>query len=131
MVVYSFDHVDVLVVPVSRRILIWPEWLLKGPVSRRILIWSYLLFKGSVILVQWVYDDLQVSLISQTFFLFVFAFCLSPVCHYFIVYILWIMFTFYFVTLFISLPIQYVNVLIKFKPKDVFNVEKPITHIYG
>jgi hypothetical protein len=55
---------------------------------------------------------------------------LSPVCHYFIVYILWIMFAFCFVTLFISLQLQYVNVLIKFKTKEVFNVEKLIAHIY-
>ena len=35
------------------------------------------------------------------------------------------MFTVYFVTLFISFQIQYyVNVLIKFKHKEVFNVEK-------
>ena len=46
--------------------------------------------------------------------------------------ILWIMFTFYFVTLFISFQIQYyVNVLIRFKQKEVFNVEKPITNIYS
>jgi len=30
----------------------------------------------------------------------------------------------------ISLQIQYVNVLIKIKPKEAFNVEKPITNIY-
>jgi hypothetical protein len=61
-------------------------------------------------------------------------FLLFPVILVFIknivMYILRIMFTFYLVTLFISLQIQYVNVLIKFKPKEVFNVEKPITHIY-
>jgi hypothetical protein len=33
-------------------------------------------------------------------------------------------------TLFISLQIQYVSVLIKFRPKEVFNVKKTITHIY-
>ena len=41
------------------------------------------------------------------------------------------MLTFYFATLSISFQIQYyVKVLIKFKQKEVFNVEKPITNIY-
>ena len=43
----------------------------------------------------------------------------------------WIMFTFYIVTLFISLQIQYINVLIKSKSKEVFNVEKPIKNMYS
>ena len=67
---------------------------------------------------------------KSNFLSFCFCIFLSPVCHYFIVYILWIMFAFCFVTLSISLQLQYVNVLIKFKTKEVFNVKKPITDIY-
>ena len=62
------------------------------------------------------------------FFVFCFAFVYLPYsitlrC----MLILWIMFTFHFVTLFISFQIQYyVKVLIKFKQNEVFNVEKTL-----